>query len=259
MFVRPNLILLAASLLPLAAGAPPALDRALAFDADRKEYTARPGEDECVFHFQVQNKSEAEVVITQVLTTCGCTVAQLPRQPWRLAPGEGGEFSITVNLRGKSGALLKTATVAAADGRLKMLVLKVTVPDPSEADDAADRAHNQALAAANRQAVFQGDCARCHAAPATGLHGRALYAQACGICHDASHRASLVPDLLALNHPGDRAFWREAIAAGRPNTLMPAFAPAQGGPLTDEQIESLAVYLAERTPPSTQPQPQIQQ
>jgi mono/diheme cytochrome c family protein len=251
-----GLMLLTASFLALATGAPRALplDGSLAFDADHKEYTAQPGETEGVFHFHVQNKSDTDVTITQVLTTCGCTVARLPSQPWRLAPGEGGDFSITVDLRGKSGELFKTATVAAADGRLKMLKLKVTLPDPREADDRVDRARNQALAAANRQAVFQGDCARCHAAPAAGLQGQALYAQACGICHDATQRATMVPDLLALKHPADRAFWREAIAAGRPNTLMPAFASAQGGPLTGEQIESLAIYLAERTPPFPQPQ-----
>jgi hypothetical protein len=49
--------------------------------------------------------------------------------------------------------------------------------------------------------------------------------------------------LRALNHPTDYTFWKTMTAAGKPGTLMPAFAQDQGGPLTGAQIESLARAL----------------
>lgn len=53
----------------------------------------------------------------------------------------------------------------------------------------------------------------------------------------------MVPDLkVAANHR-DAAFCRLMITEGRAQTLMPAFARAHGGPLSDEQITSLVDYL----------------
>ena len=47
-------------------------ETALAVDAVSKEYTAKPGEESCVFTFTVKNISNAEVTINQVSTSCGC-------------------------------------------------------------------------------------------------------------------------------------------------------------------------------------------
>jgi mono/diheme cytochrome c family protein len=220
---------------------PPKEDTALGFDATAKEYVARPGEESCTFHFLVMNTSDREVVINQVRTSCGCTVATLPEQPWHLAPGAQGDLTLTVDLRGKSGEVVKTATIDTPT-TFKTLLIKVTMPAP-DAIMAQNRDRNVQLAKADRQAVFKGECAACHAAPAAGRLGSALYVSACSICHDAAHRATMVPDLHALNRPADATFWRSTIAHGRDGTLMPAFAQADGGPLTKAQIDSLVTYL----------------
>jgi mono/diheme cytochrome c family protein len=102
------------------------------------------------------------------------------------------------------------------------------------------REANLKMAQADRQAVFKGDCARCHAEPAKFSTGHTMYRQLCGICHDAKPRASFVPELRMINHPMDYEFWRTNIAYGHPGTMMPAFAKSEGGPLTDEQIDMLA-------------------
>jgi mono/diheme cytochrome c family protein len=52
-----------------------------------------------------------------------------------------------------------------------------------------------------------------------------------------------VPDLHALKQPTSLEYWKAMISFGKPHTLMPGFALAQGGPLSDEQIASLAAYL----------------
>jgi hypothetical protein len=69
------------------------------------------------------------------------------------------------------------------------------------------------------------------------------------ICHEANPRASMLPDLHHLTDaagkpiPTNEEFWRSWITVGKADTLMPAFAISQGGPLNDIQIASLAAYL----------------
>jgi mono/diheme cytochrome c family protein len=58
--------------------------------------------------------------------------------------------------------------------------------------------------------------------------------------------------LKALNRPTPRDYWLQWIAHGKPDTLMPAFAVKEGGPLTEEQIHSLVEWL--ETKPANKPQ-----
>src|SRR4051812_14917720 len=85
---------------------PPQEEKGLEFDATLKEYAAKAGEESCTFVFAVKNISKADIVINQVRTSCGCTVAKLPAQPWRLAPGAGGDIILIVDLKGKTGELI---------------------------------------------------------------------------------------------------------------------------------------------------------
>jgi mono/diheme cytochrome c family protein len=52
-----------------------------------------------------------------------------------------------------------------------------------------------------------------------------------------------VPDLHAMKQPANLEYWKAMITFGKPHTMMPGFALARGGPLSDEQITSLAAYL----------------
>ena len=64
--------------------------KALVWDAEAKEYTAKAGQTNATLAFSVTNASPSDVVIHRVRSSCGCTVTKLPRQPWVLGPGEGG-------------------------------------------------------------------------------------------------------------------------------------------------------------------------
>ena len=101
--------------------------------------------------------------------------------------------------------------------------------------------------------MFKGDCASCHAKNLQGRYGQQLFAAACAVCHEASPRATMVPDLHNLKDPTSEEFWRTWITSGKAGTLMPAFGNTQGGPLTDFQISSLAAYLNQSIPPHPQP------
>ncbi len=231
----------------------PSLDNFLAFDAELKEVKVTNGTPQAHFTFNLTNISSGDVTINSVKTSCHCTVADLPSTPWKLAPKESGQISATMDLVGTpvGGSKTKTLTVSTDKGPMA-LYAKATVL-PGEMSE-MDRTNAQKVALADRQAVFRGDCASCHVT--TGKDsaghdklGKDLYASVCGICHEAEHQASFVPNLHKLPEPTNPVFWKNWIAHGKPGTLMPAFAQGEGGFLTDTQIESLVAYLTMTIPP----------
>ncbi|TSA41691.1 MAG: DUF1573 domain-containing protein [Verrucomicrobiales bacterium] len=222
----------------------------LTFDAESKDYTAKPGEMEAKFTFNVTNVSSSEVTVTHVQTSCGCTVAHLT-YPWKIPAGSSGEIPVTMNLAGKSGIVFKSVTVHTDKGQ-KPLMVKTTILAPAQDAASMDlaRERNRLIATQDRQSVFKGDCARCHVEPVIGKMGKDLYMAACGICHEAEHRATMVADLHTLKTTPNAELWRFSIMLGKPGTLMPAFAQAEGGPLTEPQIASLVDYLTKEFPVS---------
>lgn len=201
------------------------------------------GDTVAEFTFTVRNSSDQPVEIVKLETSCGCTVADMPAQPWVLAPGASGSFRAVLDFKGKLGRVSKSIYAISNPGTQR-LTATVVIPETPE----SRRLANQHLAAADRQAVFRGDCASCHAAPAAGKMGGDLFKAACAICHEAPHRASMVPDLAIAREPRNAEFWQRWITQGRANTLMPAFAQSHGGPLSTEQIESLVAYAVEAFP-----------
>jgi mono/diheme cytochrome c family protein len=224
--------------------APTASADALAFDALVKEYEAKTNETTARISFSVTNISAGEVVIREVRPSCGCTVAKLPSTPWHLAPGASGEIQVATDLRGKRGTLNKFLVVDSSAG-FKLLRFRISLPVSIGSGGLNQRSQNVMTALADRQAVFKDDCARCHV-PRSNQMGEELYDVACGICHEVSTRASMVPDLAAVRHPATRDYWRNWTARGKEGTLMPGFARSGGGPLTEAQINSLVDYLHTR-------------
>ena len=217
--------------------------KALAFDSLLKTANATNGETKAEFSFGVTNLSSEDVVVSRVQTSCGCTAAQLPAQPWTLKPGDSGRIGVTVDLAGKYGTINKTATVISSAGSFPLSVRIMLPALDSPGVRMGDRSRNLQIAAVDRQAVFRGDCATCHVTPTLGKTGHELYDTACGICHEAANRASMVPVLHALNKPTDAAYWTQWIQNGKEHTFMPAFALKSGGILSDAQIQSLVEYL----------------
>ena len=221
----------------------------IAWDSVSKEAPLKPGELEARFVFILTNVCDTNVTIFGAHASCGCTVAQLPATPWRLTPGSNGTLNVSMNVAGKSGVVIKTVTVS-SDAGTKLLTVRAIVPPPQAAGmpaslamSALDRQRNQELSKADRMAVFKGDCARCHLEPARGKMGKELFTSACGVCHLAEHRASMVPDLTKVNSEGGAEYWRNWITKGKAGSLMPAWAQSEGGPLTPDQIESVVRYL----------------
>ena len=241
----------------------PADPSAIKWEADTKEQTPKEGAAEAKFTFWLTNVSPSEVLVNSVRTSCGCTVAKLPSQPWHIAPGSNGPIDVTVNLAGKSGTISKGVTVETSTG-VKQLTVTVHMPTsapgslPVQASGAmgdTDRLKNMQLAMSDRQVVFKNqECAKCHAEPAKGkTDGRLLYAAVCATCHNSHLRAAMVPDLRALPHPTNAEHWRTWTTYGRAGSMMPAFAESEGGPLNEQQISALVDFMVKAFPSRPQP------
>lgn len=219
----------------------------LAWDSLSKEFVAKTNEWDSLLEFNVTNVSSAEILISALRPSCGCTVAQMPATPWRLAPGDHGAITVSTDLRNKRGVLNKAVVVTTSVGP-RVLRMKISIPyDPQQLSATQNRGQNMLVALADPQAIFHGDCATCHLAPAAGKFGAPLYEAACGICHDAERRASIVPALDIPRADAGSNYWYRWTAFGKTNSLMPGFATSRGGPLTDSQIDSLLPYLASRS------------
>lgn len=229
----------------------------LVWDSMIKKFTAKPDQAPATnqFVFTVTNTSKAEIIIKKVEPSCGCTVAKLPREPWNLKPGESGPLLATVDFSGKFGKLTKTMAVDSTAG-LQRLTMELDVPVTEESKK---REKNMEISRNDKQAVFKNDCASCHLKPALEqitsptMNAKScenLYRTACGVCHEAKNRASMVPALNAVNKKTYVKYWRYWLENGGP-FLMPAFSKAKGGFLTDEQMDAMAEFLDKKFPSPT--------
>jgi mono/diheme cytochrome c family protein len=228
----------------------------LVWDPPSQYYTATQNEVGARFTFKVKNVSASNYVIDDVKTSCECTAAGMPGKPWRLAPGEAGKLEAVVDLRDKmrgvtaSEVVLKDIYVISTNAT-NLLTVAITIPPGltnTLTQHQIDRIWGQKLAAVDRQAVFKSTCAQCHLIPAFGRNGENLYHATCGICHEASPRSPMVPDLAALKTEIDTNYWRTWVTYGKPGTLMPGFLNTEGGPLEAAQVDSLVAYLGKAFP-----------
>jgi hypothetical protein len=63
------------------------------------------------FAFKFKNVGEADLVIANISTTCGCTVSEYPKTP--VKPGEENVINVTFDSGGKEGFQHKVLTIAA--------------------------------------------------------------------------------------------------------------------------------------------------
>jgi mono/diheme cytochrome c family protein len=228
-------------------------DTVMAWDATMKT-TNVPADTEkahLVFYFtNVATRAGVPIPVTvlDAEPSCHCTTPELPPLPWVLPPGTNGQIAVTVDITGKYGTVVKSVRIGTDQGSRELIIQVNILPDKISEPSDAERARQMQMAKVDRQAVFKNDCASCHMKPGEDKYGKALYEDDCGICHESEHRASMVPDLHTLKVPTNNAFWRTWIAHGKPGTLMPAFSEADGGPLDDMQIATLAAYLTATIP-----------
>lgn len=231
-----------------AAQQPPPPESSWAWDATEKHVVVPSMTNIIYFTFWVTNRSDKAAQVLHAEADCDCTVIEAREAfPWTIPPGESGALTVRINTRGRFGEVQRPVLVHSSAGSQR-LIASMNIPlSPAPANMSA-RQQDVQIALSDRQAVFRGRCAPCHALPAVNLTGAPLFEKACGICHSSKHRAEIVPDLSRNDGQRDAEYWRRWITQGKAGSLMPAFGTSEGGILDTRQIESLVDYLLKRFP-----------
>ena len=78
------------------------------------------------FSFVFKNSGKSDLIIASASASCGCTIADYPKQP--IHPGEEGTIDVSFNSEGRKGIQHKTITVLAnTNPNSKQLSIKAEV------------------------------------------------------------------------------------------------------------------------------------
>lgn len=182
--------------------------------------------------FIVANRGNAPLTIEDIGASCGCTVIDF--ESTVLEAKKELTINFTVDTIGKVGEIRKAISIKTND------------PDTPEIEVYAYlriklKEHEQV----DSSAIFKGDCQYCHADPAQGRFGEALFEAACYMCHGhygLGGVARRINDFTYITTNENQHF-RQIISDGIPDSAMPGFSDQHGGPLSNKQIDSLVELM----------------
>jgi len=95
----------------------------LAFDNDAHDFGRLSAGENISYSFHFRNTGNADLIIQSCSATCGCTVADYPKE--RIAPGGEGYVTVTFKSAGKSGQQFQEVTVVsnAQPARTKLKIM----------------------------------------------------------------------------------------------------------------------------------------
>ncbi len=95
----------------------------ITFAQDTKDFGDIIQGDKVSHSFEFENTGTEPLILSNVLTTCGCTATSWPREP--IAPGESAKIEVSFNSTGKKGRQNKVVTVVSnatnAQERVKLI------------------------------------------------------------------------------------------------------------------------------------------
>lgn len=146
----------------------------------------------------------------------------------RIKPGEDAQITVTLDPAGKVGPTTKKVTIASNDPERPAVTVRIS----ANVDHTLDLVPGEPI----EDVLFgRADCARCHADRGKGMTGVPLYRALCAMCHGMLEEyAPSLPEAIR-----NRAALRGWVADGKGERGMPGYSLDNGGPLTDEQIDTL--------------------
>ena len=96
------------------------------FETDFYDFGSVKQGEKLSYSFKFKNTGTADLVIADVIPSCGCTVPEYDKKP--IAPGKKGEISVVFNTKGRSGSQLKEVHVKSnAENSRKTLTFKANI------------------------------------------------------------------------------------------------------------------------------------
>ncbi len=82
------------------------------------------------YDFKFTNIGKGNLVISSAAASCGCTVADFPKEP--IPPGKTEKITVEFNSEGKSGYVEKTITIVTnAEPNTRILKIKADIIEPA--------------------------------------------------------------------------------------------------------------------------------
>lgn len=94
----------------------------MTFDSEKHDFGMLTSGENIAYSFHFRNTGSADLVINGCEASCGCTVADYPRQ--RIAPGKDGYVTITFKSAGKMGMQYQEVKVS-SNAQPGMVTLKI--------------------------------------------------------------------------------------------------------------------------------------
>jgi hypothetical protein len=103
----------------------------ITFEKDFHDFGSLVSGEKVTYSFKFKNTGKELLVISNVSTSCGCTVSDYPRQP--IKPGEGATIDVSYDSEGKHGLQNKTITVFSnTQPPTNILRIKASVVEPED-------------------------------------------------------------------------------------------------------------------------------
>lgn len=197
------------------------------FVFDRNEYDLGILEEGSLLSFDIplKNITGQTLNIISLEPSCGCIEAVIVAKDESIGSGKTGIIRVTIDTTGKIGKIVKIIEIM-TDASPEPFILKLRALVRHSGDGVIDAG-----------AIFREGCRRCHVGEnIESKQGEALFNAVCFMCHKD----------YAPPENSSKGLLKNSISDGVVNTSMPGFLKINGGPLSREQISSLADFLEKR-------------
>ena len=98
----------------------------MVFENTEHDFGAIGPEKKVSYTFNFKNTGESNLLISNAVGSCGCTVPEYPKEP--IQPGESGKIQVTFSPTGKNGNQQKSVTISTnTKGGKEMLTIKASI------------------------------------------------------------------------------------------------------------------------------------
>ena len=185
---------------------------------------------------KLKNVGKKALKIYEAHSSCGCTVPSLAKND--LQPEEETELEIMIDTAMKQGDVTKTVQISSNDPVHPIIPITI---------DMHVKNRHSATGDTGIVKIFTSEkCTSCHVDKGVGLAGGELFEADCAMCHGKEARGAIGGALIYgdYNNPVYAKHIKDVISYGsKSHQSMPGFLDKAGGPLVEEQIDSLVAYL----------------
>lgn len=187
---------------------------------------------------KLTNVGSAKLKIYEAHSSCGCTVPDLKKRD--LKPEESAEMEILIDTAMKQGDVTKTVQVSSNDPNSPIIPIRISMHVKNR---------HKTMGEEGVSKIFTSEkCTSCHVDKGVGLAGAELFEADCAMCHGKDAKGLVGGALVYGDYTNEKyvEHIRQVISYGsKTHRSMPGFLDKAGGPLIQEQVDSLVEYLKE--------------